>query len=183
MNVANSEAFDNPRSTPTDRQFAAAKYASEMIDSIASQLKINIVTAVQRGESFDQTERSARDAAFQIGNQALEFFIQLQGYGDLGPEIATEQGKILRRSATTTRTTIRSIFSMHCFDQFTYAPAAKKATQLLPISARMLLPKRQWSTQRLAKRPVRFLMICRSRPQTAKLNCWLFRLTARVCRW
>ena len=82
MNVANSEAFDNPRSTPTDRQFAAAKYASEMIDSIASQLKINIVTAVQRGESFDQ---------------------------------------------------------------FTYAPAAKKATQLLPISARMLLPKRQWS--------------------------------------
>ena len=142
MNVANSEAFDNPRSTPTDRQFAAAKYASEMIDSIASQLKINIVTAVQRGESFDQTERSARNAAFQIGNQALEFFIQLQRNGDLGPEIATEQGKILRRSATTTRTTIRSIFGMHCFDQFTYAPAAKKATQLLPISARMLLPKR-----------------------------------------
>ena len=145
MNVANSEAFDNPRSTPADRQFAAAKYASEMIDSIASQLKINIVTAVQRGESFDQTERSARNAAFQIGNQALEFFIQLQGNGDLGPEIATEQGKILRRSATTTRTTIRSIFGMHCFDQFTYAPAAKKATQLLPISARMLLPKWQWS--------------------------------------
>jgi len=39
MNVANSEAFDNPRSTRTDRQFAAAKYASEMIDSISLTIK------------------------------------------------------------------------------------------------------------------------------------------------
>ncbi len=142
MNVANSEAFDNPRSA--DHQ-AAAKYASEMIDSIASQLKLNIVNAAQRGESFDQTERSVRNAVFQLGRQALELFIQLQGDGDLGPEVTTEQAKVLRRSATTTRTTIRSIFGTHRFDQFTYAPSAKKATQLRPISARMLLPTRQWS--------------------------------------
>ena len=142
MNVANSETFDNPRST--DRQ-AAAKYASEMIDSIASQLKINIANAAQHGESFDQTERSVRNAVFQLGKQALELFIQLQGDGDLGPEVTTEQAKVLRRSDTTTRTTIRSIFGSHCFDQFTYAPSAKKATQLLPTSARMQLPMRQWS--------------------------------------
>ncbi|XZE20404.1 hypothetical protein SH449x_000273 [Pirellulaceae bacterium SH449] len=142
MNVPNLDAFGNPRSA--DHR-AAAKYASEMIDSIATQLKINIVTAAQRGDSFDQTERSVRNAVFQLGKQALELFIQLQGDGDLGPEVTTENAKVLRRSETTTRTTIRSIFSMHCFDQFTYAPSAKKATQLLPISARMLLPKRQWS--------------------------------------
>ncbi len=79
MNVANSEVFDNPRS---DENRAAAKYASEMIDSIdsiASQLKINIVAAAQRGESFDQTERSVRNAVFQLGKQALELFIQLRG--------------------------------------------------------------------------------------------------------
>ena len=94
MNVANSKAFDNPRSTDNR---AAARYASEMIDSIASQLKINIVTAAQRGESFDQTERSVRDAVFQLGKQALEFFIQLQGDGDLGPEVTTEQAKVTSR--------------------------------------------------------------------------------------
>lgn len=116
MNVANLKAFDNPRST--DHQ-AAAKYASEMIDSISSQLKVNIVTAAQRGESFGQTERSVREAVFQLGRQALELFIRLQGDGDLGPEVTTEQGKILRRSATTARTTIRSIFGTHGFDQFT----------------------------------------------------------------
>ena len=142
MNVANSEAFDNPRCADNR---AAAKYASEMIDSIASQLKINIAAAAQRGESFDQTERSVRNAVFQLGKQALELFIQLQGDGDLGSEVTTEQDKVLRRSETTHRTTIRSIFGVHTFNQFTYAPSSKKATQLLPISARMLLPKRQWS--------------------------------------
>ncbi len=35
MNVANSEAFYNPRSTRTDRQFATPKFASERMDSIA----------------------------------------------------------------------------------------------------------------------------------------------------
>ena len=142
MNVANSEAFDNPRCADNR---AAAKYASDMIDSIASQLKINIAAAAQRGESFDQTERSVRNAVFQLGKQALELFIQLQGDGDLGSEVTTEQDKVLRRSETTNWTTIRSIFGVHTFNQFTYAPSAKKATQLLPISARMLLPKRQWS--------------------------------------
>ena len=62
-----------------------------------------------------------------------------------GLKLQLSKPKSVRRSETTTRTTIRSIFGSHCFEQFTYAPAAKKATQLLPISARMLLPKRQWS--------------------------------------
>ena len=78
MNVANSEAFDNPKST--DRQ-AAAKYASEMIDSIATQLKMNVVTAAERGESFDQTERSVRKAIFQVGKQALELGSSAESVG------------------------------------------------------------------------------------------------------
>ena len=65
-----------------------------MIDSIASQLKINIANAAQHGESFDQTERSVRKAVFQLGKRALELFIQLQGDGDLGPEVTTEQAKV-----------------------------------------------------------------------------------------
>jgi hypothetical protein len=112
MNVANLDAFGNPRSA--DHR-AAAKYACEMIDSIATQLKVNIMTAARRGDSFDQTERSVRNAVFQLGKQALELFIQLQGDGDLGPEVTTENAKVLCRSETTTRTTIRSIFGMHCF--------------------------------------------------------------------
>jgi hypothetical protein len=59
-----------------------------MIDSIATQLKVNIITAAQRGDSFDQTERSVRNALFQLGKQALELFIQLQSDGDLLQEFS-----------------------------------------------------------------------------------------------
>jgi hypothetical protein len=142
MNVANLNPSDKPGST--DRQAAASKSLAE-IDAIASQLKATVQDAAQKAQSFDQTERSVRDAIRQIGHQAIELFIWLQGDGDVGQIITTEEGKTLHRSEQTNRTTIRSIFGTHCFEQFTYAPAAKKATQLRPISARMSLPVRQWS--------------------------------------
>jgi hypothetical protein len=69
-------------------RYAKAMYASEMIDLIATQLKVNIMTAAQRGDSLDQTERSVRNAVFQLGKQALELFIQLQGDGDLLQEFS-----------------------------------------------------------------------------------------------
>jgi hypothetical protein len=142
MNVADPNVADNPNSL--DRQ-SPAEQALRSLDAIAWQLKLTVRTAAQNGDSFDHTERSVRDAVFQMGKQALELFIRLQGDGDLGPQITTEQGKTIRRSEDTVTTTVRSIFGTHRFEQFTYAPAAKKATQLRPISARMSLPKRQWS--------------------------------------
>jgi len=80
-----------------------------------------------------------------MGKQAIEFFIQIQGDGDLGESITTHDGKTLRRSESTHRTTIRSTFGTHNFEQFTYAPGVKKAIELRPISARMSLPQQQWS--------------------------------------
>ncbi len=134
MNVANLNPSDKPSST--DRQAAVSKSLAE-IDAIASQLKATVQIAAQQGQSFDQTERSVRDTLRQIGHQTIELFIRLQGDGDVGQRITTEEGKTLHRSEQTSRTTIRSIFGTHCFEQFAYAPAAKKSIQLRPISARM----------------------------------------------
>jgi hypothetical protein len=142
MKVAHSNASGNPSSL--DRQ-AVAQQTLETIDTITSQLKQAIGDAAANGETFDSVERKARDAAFQIGNQALELFIRLQGDGDLGPETTTSEGKTLRRSEETTTTTIRSIFGTHRFEQFTYAAGPKQAIKLRPISARMSLPARKWS--------------------------------------
>lgn len=41
--------------------------------------------------------------------------------------------------------TIRSIFGVHRLQQFTYSTGQGKAIALRPISARMSLPRRQWS--------------------------------------
>lgn len=147
MNVANSNAFDNPTSTDSvsaDRHDKARRTLQAM-DAIASGLKLAVQNAASNGESFDQTERKVHETVFQMGKQAMELFISLQGDGDLGPEITPEQGKTLRRSKKPVATTIRSIFGTHHFQQFTYAAAPGRAIELRPISARMALPSRQWS--------------------------------------
>jgi hypothetical protein len=142
MNVANLNSSDNPSSS--DRQ-AAVRRTLQEIDEIVSQLKSSVRNAATNADSFDRTERSVREVVFKMGWQAMQMFIQLQGDGGLGETVATSECKTLRRSKQTASTTIRSIFGVHRFEQFTYAPAAKKATELRPISARMSLPMRRWS--------------------------------------
>lgn len=115
--------------------------ASEIVDGLQQQGQ----AAAQRGDSFDRTERTVRGLTIQIGKHALELFIRLQGDGDLGEQVTTDEGESLRRSQTPVSTTVRSIVGTHRFNQFTYAPGAKKAVCLRPINARMSLPLQQWS--------------------------------------
>jgi len=79
-------------------QAAAARESVQRIDEFAAQLKTMVRSAAQDAESFDQTERSVRDAMRKMGNLAIELFIQLQGDGDLGETIVTQDGKTLHRS-------------------------------------------------------------------------------------
>lgn len=141
MNVADLNASGNPSSqdSPTIIQ------AFRAIDEMAQQLKEAVRTAAENGDSFDSAERKIRETLFRLGHQAIEALLQLQGQGDLGPQITTKEGQVLQRSEKVSKTTIRSTFGAHRFEQFTYAPGAKKAIQLRPISARMSLPARQWS--------------------------------------
>lgn len=141
MNFADSNASDKPSSQDSK----TISQTRQTIDSMAEQLKKAVENAAENGDSFDSVERSVRETVFQLGNQAIELFIQMQGQGDLGPQIGTKDNQTLQRSQKTAKTTIRSIFGTHRFEEFTYAPGPKKAIQLRPISARMSLPARQWS--------------------------------------
>lgn len=141
MSVANLNASGNPISQDS----RSINQMLEAIDGLTVQLKKTVLHAAENGDSFDSVERSIRETVFRLGKQATELFIQMQGKGDLGPQITTNDGQTLRRSEKTATTTIRSIFGTHRFEQFTYAAGAGKAIQLRPISARMSLPARQWS--------------------------------------
>ena len=170
------------------------------IDSIASQIKATVQQAATDADSFDQTERSVREAVRRIGNSAMQLFLQLQGDGDLGETVTTGEGKTLRRSKEPVTTKIRSIFGLHTFRQFTYAAGARKTTQLRPLSARMSLPSRQCSyllqefsqmqavdqSYELAMSNLgeilRGMRWCRFLGQVKALNCWSRRLTAKGCR-
>ena len=141
MNVADLNASGNP----SLQDLQAVNQTLKAIDGLIEQLKKTVQSAAEHGDSFDSVERSVRETVFRLGHQATGLFIQMQGQGDLGPQTTTKDGQTLSRSEQTATTTIRSIFGTHRFEQFTYAPSAKKAIQLRPISARMSLPPREWS--------------------------------------
>lgn len=145
MKLANSNPSGKPSSHNSRGRQDACRQTVETIDAIVSQLKNAVHHAAQSGDSFDQTERMAREALFQMGYQTMQCFLLLQGDGDLGEELNTAEGKTLRRSDKPARTTIRSIFGTHNFEQFTYAAGINKTVQLRPLSARMSLPAKKWS--------------------------------------
>ncbi|GAG88561.1 unnamed protein product, partial [marine sediment metagenome] len=46
-----------------------------------------------QGKSFDLTERDVWEKVLQTGFQSMQLFVCLQGDGDLGEQVQTEQGK------------------------------------------------------------------------------------------
>jgi hypothetical protein len=104
-----------------------------------------VVGAAKSGMSFDETERNVWEMVKKVGFVAMELLLKLQGDGDLGKHINTENGKVLERSSGPVAKTVRSIFGHHHFNEFTYSSGNKRKVELSPISARLQLPEHQWS--------------------------------------
>jgi len=121
------------------------EYISQELNSLVERLKANVETAAQKGDSFDSVERFVLTSVLQLGQQALELLLSLQGDGDLGENLETSDGKTARRSTTKSVTRLRSLFGQHVFEQFTYASGKNKPISLRPISARLSLPANRWS--------------------------------------
>src|SRR6056297_4310953 len=125
-----------------------------------------------------------------VGRHAVDLFVHLQGDGNLDQEVTTQDGVTLHRSDSQTKSTVRSIFGTHRFQQFTYASGPKKAIALRPISARMSLPAGRWSKRtprkwRLSKPPRKTLAIggwLRWRASTRSIPTFaLLRKSPRPC--
>ena len=145
MKVAKTNQSDNPASNVDQDAEEAATQARETVSRLAEQLLDNVAAAANESQDFDSTERAVFSSVLQIGFQAMELFVSLQGDGDLGPEVTPSEGKPLQRSEVAAHTVVRSIFGEHHFHEFTYAPGKNKAIGLRPTSARMSLPNHRWS--------------------------------------
>jgi len=115
------------------------------MSSIVEQLKATVRSAAKAGDSFDSVERKAIESVLQIGFEAMQLLVGLQGDGNLGEEIQTADEKIAKRGEVKSTTRLRSIFGEHSFEQFTYASGKNKPISLRPISARLSLPAERWS--------------------------------------
>jgi hypothetical protein len=141
MSVNDSKGSRNPNS---DSQQSPEQIASEL-QRLSQQLQTFIPEAASRGDSFDKVERKTWKAVREIGFQAMELLLSLQGQGDLGDNATTDEGKTLVRSDHPGNTSVRSIFGTHQFSQFTYSAGKNKTIQLRPISTRLQLSEQRWS--------------------------------------
>jgi hypothetical protein len=119
---------------------------AERLKEMSTRLRDLAVSGASRGDSFDQVERSVWDAVRRLGFEAMELFLALQGDGDLGEQVTTDE-QTLTRSEQPVTTTVRSIFGEHRFPEYTYSRGAKKKIELRSLSARMQLPEHRWSYQ------------------------------------
>jgi len=123
----------------------SAEQAAKNVGNLAEQIKAIAEVAAKNGESFDQTERAVWDLALQMGFQAMQLFVKLQGDGDLGSEAGADSEKTFQRSEKPSPSVVRSVFGTHTFQQYVYSAGKNKAIELRPISARMSLPAGRWS--------------------------------------
>ena len=78
--------------------------------SIVEQLKTTVESAAKHGDSFDSVERKTLKTVLQLGCQALEMFLALQGHGDLGEEVQTADGKFAQRNVRTAEDITAALF-------------------------------------------------------------------------
>ena len=126
--------------------------SSESVDQVAielaqlsQRLREFVSDGVAQGESFDSIERGVWEMVRRAGFCSMELFVKLQGTGDLGERVVTDDQQTLQRSRQPSHTVVRSIFGEHSFEQFTYSRGKNKKTLLYPISARLQLPLQRWS--------------------------------------
>ena len=106
----------------------------------AARLDVFVREASADGASLDGVERHAFDHVLRMGRTTIDLFLSLQGTGDLGPSVVTEAGETLYRSDEPVRRELRTVFGLHEFDGFVYAPGPHLKNTLRPLEVRMSLP-------------------------------------------
>ena len=114
--------------------------AQELIET-TEKLERFVVEAAEQGTSQYDVERGVLAMVLKSGRLAMDLFLQLQGDGDLGETVETEEGKTLHRSEDRIERRLRSVFGEHTFQAYVYAPGPKKKIALRPVDARLNLPE------------------------------------------
>lgn len=144
MKVVHSSEKNNPTSAVL-QQDRSPEQLAQKIEQLSRQMQELVTLGAAQGESFDSIERGAWEMVLKTGFYAMELFVKLQGTGDLGKQVVSDDQQTLLRGSQPTPTVVRSIFGEHVFEQYTYSPGKNKKISLYSVSARMQLPEHRWS--------------------------------------
>jgi len=121
-------------------QTAAQDKSQELVE-MTSKLQQFVVDAAAEGMSQYDAEKGILARALEIGHRSMDLLLSLQGDGDLGETVETEEGQTLYRSEKPVERPLRSVFGEHALHAYVYAPGSKKKIALRPIDARLNLPE------------------------------------------
>src|SRR5271170_6108720 len=114
---------------------------ADSLVKLAEDLADFVYQAVQQGASLDELERGTFRRVLDMGKTAVAWFLEAQGDGDTGAEVATPEGTVLERSDTPLSRPLRTIFGEHAFQAYVYSQGNNRKIELRPIDARLNLPE------------------------------------------
>jgi hypothetical protein len=129
MSFSNPAAVDNP---------------TFLNDSVC-QLESLVEQSAREGRPLREVERRILDSVLDIGRRCVDWFITLQGDGDLGETVTTANRTVLLRSPEPADRPLRTIFGEHVARAFVYGRGPKQLIELRPVDARMQLPEGRFS--------------------------------------
>jgi hypothetical protein len=115
------------------------------IVDLAGKLEQFVRQAAEEGECLHELEQKTLASVLLLGRRCVDLFLTLQGNGDVGETVQTQNERTLKRSDQPAERRIRTVFGEHSFFAYTYSQGAKRKIELRPIDARMSLPEGEYS--------------------------------------
>jgi hypothetical protein len=106
-----------------------------------AQLQEGVRRAAREGRPIHQVEEDVWSQLLQIGHEALELFLRLQGTGDMGETVTLPSGEVCQRLRELHARRYVSIFGEFELQRVVYGSREGQKIELVPLDNRLQLPE------------------------------------------
>jgi hypothetical protein len=118
---------------------------SSSFQSQVNELSAYVHQAVSTGVAIHETEAGIWQHILAIGRSALEFYLSLQGDGDIGETVELENGKRARRLPARQSREYQSVFGSFRLERWVYGSRVGQRIECVPLDSRLQLPESKFS--------------------------------------
>lgn len=116
----------------------------EKLDEELEGLKKYLQEANREEKSAHEVEKGIWKKVLEIGYQALGWFLEAQGEGDMGKKLEVEE-KMLKRSEKLQKKEYKTVFGEYSVKRYTYAQGEKQKIECIPLDSKLSLPESKYS--------------------------------------
>jgi hypothetical protein len=118
---------------------------SDSFQSQVNELTAYVQQAVSTGTAIHETEAGIWQHILAIGRSALEFYLSLQGDGDVGETVELEHGESARRLPARQSRGYQSVFGSFRLERWVYGSRVGQRIECVPLDSRLQLPESKFS--------------------------------------